>query len=199
MTRARGFTLIELLVALTIFALLSLLAYGGLDSVLNASEHTRARAQRLGELQRAMTRLADDFSQLAPRPVRDGFGDPEPALLATSAAEPPLAFSRAGWPNPAGQPRSTLQRVAYRLEERALLRQSWNVLDRAPESRVQVQRLLEQVDGLLLRFRDDQGQWSSDWPPAGEARESASLPVAIEVVLDVEGFGRITRLVATRG
>ncbi|MGH8772628.1 MAG: PulJ/GspJ family protein, partial [Burkholderiales bacterium] len=36
--KARGFTLLELLVALAIFALLSAIAYGGLNAVLDSRE-----------------------------------------------------------------------------------------------------------------------------------------------------------------
>ena len=193
--RRSGFTLIELLVALAIFAVLSLLAYGGLASVLDGSDLASARAVRLGELQRAVTRLADDLAQASARPVRDAFGDPQPALLASSDA---LELTRGGWRNPTGQARSSLQRVGYALEERTLVRRVWPVLDRAPDSLPLEQRLLTGVSDFSLRFRGDRaGRWESAWPPDGAGLDEARLPLAVEVALELEGFGRITRLVVT--
>jgi len=194
-----GFTLIELLVALTIFAVLSLLAYGGLASVLETGGQLRERSARLGELQRAVTWLVNDLSQLAGRPVRDGFGDPQPALRAQPELEPPLVFTRGGHPNPAGTARSSLQRIAYRRDENRLVRLAWAVLDRAPESTPLEQPLLDGVTDFEVRLLGANEQWLTFWPPAGEPPDTAQLPRAVEVTLEVEGFGRITRLVLTGG
>jgi general secretion pathway protein J len=197
--RPRGFTLIELLVALAIFAVLSLLAYGGLASVLDGSELTMQRSTRLGALQAAVGRLVDDLEQAGPRPVRDAYGDPLPALSGGGGAGV-FELTRGGWPNPAGQPRSSLQRVAYELVDRTLVRRVWMVLDRAPDSAPLEQRLLTGVDAFELRFRGSRdGRWEASWPPAGAAAGSEVLPLAIEATLEVEGFGRITRLVVTGG
>ena len=114
----RGFTLIELLVALLVFAVMSVLAYGGLRSVLDASAGAGAHADRLASLQRTFMALARDVEQLADREIRDEYGDRQPALR-VGADERLLELTRAGWRNPAGQTRSTLQRVAYRLDEQS--------------------------------------------------------------------------------
>jgi general secretion pathway protein J len=42
--RVRGFTLLELLIAVAVFAVVSALAYGGLQAVLSADGQTRLRA-----------------------------------------------------------------------------------------------------------------------------------------------------------
>ena len=47
-----GFTLLELLVALSIFALISAMAYGGLQSVMTQQQQTGARSERLADLQK---------------------------------------------------------------------------------------------------------------------------------------------------
>ncbi len=53
MQRQAGFTLLELLVALSIFALISAMAYGGLQSVMTTQQHTAKAAQHLADLQKA--------------------------------------------------------------------------------------------------------------------------------------------------
>ena len=195
MMRGQGFTFIELLVALAIFAVLSLLAYGGLASVLDGSDLAGARAARLGELQRAVTRLADDLAQVSTRPVRDAFGDPLPALASADAT---LELTHGGWRNPTGQARSTLQRVGYAIDDGVLVRRVWPVLDRAPDSLPLEQRLLTGTGDFALRFLAERGgRWESAWPPAGSAVDNAGLPLAVEVTLEVDGFDRISRLVIT--
>ena len=198
--RGRGFTLIELLVALAIFAVLSLLAYGGLASVLDGSALAGAHSGRLGTLQRTVTRLVDDLAQAGQRPVRDAFGEPLPALGAGVGSTPALELTRGGWRNPTGQPRSSLQRIGYDLVDRTLVRRVWPVLDRAPDSTPLEQRLLDGVTAFELRFRGDrQGRWESAWPPADAPPGHPGLPLAVELALEVEGFGRITRLVLIGG
>ena len=115
-TRMRGFTLIEILVALAIFALMAVMLFGGFIAVSNQVDWSRARAARLQQIQTAMLYLARDFSQLQPRPVRSELGDFKEAALSADARSIYLAtLTRGGWSNPAGIPRSTLQRVAYQL------------------------------------------------------------------------------------
>ena len=127
-----GFTLVELLVALLVFGIMSVLAYGGLRSVLDAAASAGAHADRLAGLQRTFTMVGRDVEQLTARDIRDEYGDRQPALR-VGGSELLMELTRAGWRNPAGQARPTLQRVAYRLDERTLYRLQWGVLDRAVE------------------------------------------------------------------
>jgi len=111
----RGFTLLELIVATGIFALLSLMAFGGLRSVLDTEAAARDTGTRLADLQTTLWFMGRDMSQMVPRDIRDAFGDPRPALVGTSGAPGVLEFTHGGWDNPLGQARSNLRRVAYRV------------------------------------------------------------------------------------
>ena len=64
-----GFTLIELVLVIGLFGLLSVMAYGGLRSVLTARANIEASLDRLAEAQRAYWRLREDLQQLTPRPA----------------------------------------------------------------------------------------------------------------------------------
>ncbi|MFP4682439.1 MAG: type II secretion system protein J, partial [Ectothiorhodospira sp.] len=104
--RHRGFTLLELVVTLALFALVSLMAYGGLRSVLETRQLTDAAAHRLARLQMTVTLLGRDLEQLARRPVRDAYGDPVPPLRHGALREPPrLELIRAGAPGGEGRSR----------------------------------------------------------------------------------------------
>ncbi|HET7773871.1 MAG TPA: prepilin-type N-terminal cleavage/methylation domain-containing protein [Burkholderiaceae bacterium] len=58
--RSRGFTLIELLVALTILALMSLMAWYGLDGVIRSRAQSQSEADRLARMAAALDQLAAD-------------------------------------------------------------------------------------------------------------------------------------------
>lgn len=188
-----GFTLLELLVVLGIFSMVSLLAYGGLDSVLRSRVTVEKALERTAALQKAYMRLRDDFQQLRNRPVRNAYGtDAEPALQL--ALDQRVEFTRGGWRNPLSHARSTLERVSYGLDdEDRLLRQSWRVLDRAPSSEPVRIALLEGVRRLDWRFLDAQGQWREQWPPSGYAGNAADVPIprAVEVTLETADWGEL--------
>ncbi len=207
----KGFTLIEVLIAMAITALVATLAYSSLSTAILGVESTRAVATRTYEINRALMILSRDLRQFVPRPIRDEFGDVEPAMMGGRLARFPLSFTRAGWHNPNGLLRSQLQRVAYRLEDAVLWRDSWAVLDRAGDSEPQSVILLEDVeyfdllflasldtleissDGSGMETRDWQENWVAD---PGIAGPGLVPPVALEVRLQLDDWGELRRLYA---
>jgi general secretion pathway protein J len=193
----RGFTLIEVLVALAVFGVMSMLAYATLGSTLSNADYLTDRMDRLQSIQRTMRYLATDLTQTAPRPVRTELGDSfEPALETSLGSEFVLELTRGGWGNPAGLPRGTLQRVAYRLEEDKLVRYYWTALDRTYANEPLAVVLLDNVESLFFRYYQASGEASEIWPPLGQQGPAAirSRPRAVEVVLSLTDQGEITRL-----
>jgi general secretion pathway protein J len=192
-----GFTLVEVLVALAIFGVLSLLAYMTLGSTLANSDLISERMDRMQSIQRSVRMLSSDFAQSAPRPVRDELGTGyRAAILAGTTGDFALEITRGGWSNPAGLPRSTLQRTAYRIEENSLVRYHWNVLDRTFGNEPVATVLLDNVDALGVRFLEANGEWSDVWPPQGVQGQAAlkGRPRAVEFVLSLPDEGEISRL-----
>ena len=193
---ARGFTLIEVLVSLAIFGIMSALAYQALGQTLSNTELLHERVDRIHAIQRTMSLLGRDLIQASPRPVRDPLGDGFlPSLRTSLNTDFALEITRGGWSNPAGLPRSNLQRAAYRLEEGELLRYHWNVLDPTIANEPIVTELLTDVDSLLFRYRNHNGDWSEQWPPQGASGSAASRirPQIVEVVLTLPDEGEIRR------
>jgi general secretion pathway protein J len=164
----RAFTLIEILVALAIFGVMSSLAYAALGSTLSSADLLNARMNRLQSVQRTMRLLSSDLMQTSP------------------------------WGNPAGLPRSTLQRAAYRLEGDELVRYHWNVLDRTFANEPVVTVLLDNVESLQFRYYQDNGEWSDIWPPSeqpGAEVFARARPRAVEIILTLADEGELSRLI----
>jgi general secretion pathway protein J len=202
--RSAGFTLLELLVSLAIFALLATMAYTALNTVLNARKEVDQRAARLAELQTAFMVMERDIEEAVARPVRDDLGDEQAALKGGGVGVTVLSLTRTGWRNPLGEARSDLQRVAYGFNNHQLVRDSWSTLDRAPGNEPYSEVLINGVSAVDVRFLGQDRQWVSYWPPdsgnGGQQEQSAVLmPRAVEVSVDVDGWGRIVRLFRVPG
>jgi len=201
--RSAGFTLLELLVSLAIFALLATMAYSALNTVLNARKEVEQRAARLTELQTAFMVMQRDIEEAVARPVRDDLGDVQAALKGGGAGTGVLTLTRTGWRNPLGVARSDLQRVDYVFNKQQLLRESWNTLDRGPGNEPYVEVLIDGVSAVDMRFMSQDRQWAGYWPPDAsnnaENQDAVLMPRAIEVSVDVNGWGRIVRLFRVPG
>jgi len=208
--RQLAFTLIELLLALGIFSILALLAYGGLNSVLNTRETVTIESSRLAEVQRGFVRLARDFSQVSPRAVRDNFGDVQPAIHTGSdiysyaykndqtgetveeKAIVLIELTVAGKRLLPGQKRSSLQRIAYAVHDNSLLRLNWSVLDRAQDSKPYISVMLSDVEKLKFRFLKSNGEWLDSW--AIDEVGLQELPIAVEVTFEDKKWGALRRV-----
>ncbi|WP_129782047.1 type II secretion system minor pseudopilin GspJ [Peristeroidobacter soli] len=201
--RESGFTLVEIMVAIFIFAIVSAIAMGGYNELVKQSDIVDAGAARTRAIQSTMQRLNLDFTSLEPRPVRQPLGDGlVPALRADEkSADAIVEFTHSGWSNPAGVPRSTLQRVAYRIEEKKLIREYWLALDRTMTSEPESAVMLDGVKTVKFRFMDANRSWHDQWPPLGYSPQDAPWlrPIAVEVTLDLEDWGELKRLMEVSG
>ncbi len=195
-TNQTGFTLLELLIAIAIFAVLAAMAYSGLNNVLITSSHSQQRAESLGKLQWTMTIMQRDIEQSIDRGIRDSYGNSEPPMQSSQPGYGnQLEFTRTGRAD-FGLQRSSLVRVAYRVEDKKLYRMQWQALDRAQDAAPYEQVLLDDVKELTLSFIDSSGAKQEDWPPksALNAQAIGPLPRGVLVDVDTESFGRVERV-----
>ncbi len=198
MRREAGMTLIELLVAVFVFAVMMTLTYSVLDQVFKNSDIINSGMNRVQEIQTAMRFLESDVMQTAPRPVRDELGEQYAnALQSNASSQYALELTRSGWTNPAGLPRSTLQRVGYALVDGELSRFHWYVLDRTFSNEPVQTVLLSDVDSILVRYLQANGEWTEQWPPIGSAGgvNPRNRPRAVEIRLTLPDQGELSRIV----
>ncbi len=194
--RYRGFTLLELLIAITIFSIIASFVYAGLNIVLETKQQTEQHLQRLAKLQLGLHLMQQDIEQAVERPIRDEYGDTQPALRGGGLSDMLLELTRAGYANPMKLPRSQLQRVGYQLEDKTLYRVSWPVLDRAQDTQAHRQKLFDGIDNLSLTFFDADMKRKTSWPAeaTGNTTETTALPKGIELVIETQAMGTLRRV-----
>lgn len=205
MKRSRGFTLVEILVAVMITSILSIMAFEAMQQALTNRERVRAQADRLRAVQFAIRTLVQDFSQVSPRAIREPVGEGfQPALLARTTDATEVSLTRGGWMNAAGTQRSSLQRVRYSVRDAVLTRDYWLVLDAQLDPAPVSRELLTGVQAFRVRFMNDGHAWQEGWPPppisgTQDERWLRWRPIAVEVTIELEDWGRITRIIEVAG
>jgi general secretion pathway protein J len=183
--KQKGFTLLEMVIAMAIFAVVMVIVMGGINLVLKSQEQVSTRAKRLAEVQMAVAVLARDLTQIVNRPVRDANGDLTAILKIDPNSTIRLELTSGGNVNPNAQyQRSTLQRVGYGLENEALIRTTWPVLDRAINTPQLRRHLLSHVAALKVEYLNAKGEYINN---AAEA-----IALYIDIDLGKEGHYRRT-------
>lgn len=189
MRAARGFTLIEVMVAVAVFALAMALAYGGLNSIVEARRQLDQEADALARIQFAIGLLERDLRSAVERPVQDRYGQQQPALALESSR---LQVSRGGYANALAATRAELQRVEWRWSDRKLLRQPSAQLDTADGPVEEPLEVLSEIDSLQFEALSPELRWLDRWPPVGQSGDV--MPRAVRVRLQNGKFGQLERI-----
>ncbi|NDV90758.1 type II secretion system minor pseudopilin GspJ [Alteromonas sp. 345S023] len=195
----RGFTLLEILIAMAIFTLIGLASTGLLTTVIDSNALSSERFDKLQQLQRAMIIIERDIQQAVPRAARIN-GEQQNVVMAGGESDAgdgdSIAFVRSGWHNPQLMlPRSTLQYVAYRLEENRLERLYSNYVDNVVGHEPKVRVLLDNVERFTVEFLTDANSNSDDgennnW---SESYTGEVLPKAVAIEFVSKDFGLLRR------
>ncbi|KTE22657.1 type II secretion system protein GspJ [Sphingopyxis sp. H050] len=184
----RGFTLVEMLVALSIFAVIAAMGVGLLRSSVDTQDAVQARLKGMSGINRLRAVMANDLAQAVQRPTRGPAGEAVPAFIGSSTG---FAFVHAGAGADDGSPRPSVERVGY-----ALVGGEWRLVTQPMldgKALSDGDRLIGEVAGVAVRYRDAQGGWSDSWTSEPGDR----LPRAVEVRLTRRGREPLTMLFLT--
>lgn len=181
--REKGFTLLEVMVALLLMAVVSLIAWRGLDSVTRADSHLQASTEQTEALLRVLNQLEHDVALRASielsEPVRPGADDePSTAPPAVTVRSTDGQGFRLDVIREAADLEGGLQRVRWWLKGNTLYRAQGESRSRyplpAPGAGIAV---LSEVSDAGLRFWDKEKGWRK---LSGNQQEN---PAGIEISL----------------
>lgn len=213
-----GFTLLEILLAVFIFSLITVGAYQVFGMAQKNAVTIKAAQARLHDISLTFELLEKDLTQIVARTWRDPYSNAaNPPLQSDNYSNTyVIRMVKGGWRNPLSYPRSNLQLVTYRLQDDQLQRLYHRHIDNIASTQPQEINLLNKVERIEFTFIDRQSstQASSNnqalniWPPpntglpqnppAGAAIQPVTypLPIAVEVTLELEDMGTISRIIA---
>lgn len=176
----RGFTLVEMLVALLIFAILAGAGVGLLRSSVDTQQAVRRALADLSAATRLRLLLGADIGATVLRPVSG-------APLGFSGDGSSLLLVRTNDPTPGTAP---LQAIRWALEGDRLVRTPLTSDGRTAAGGV---TLATTVTRLALRYRAEDGSWTSAWRPTAGG---SALPKAVEMEVERRGEAAVTLVVA---
>jgi general secretion pathway protein J len=185
----KGFTLFEMVIAVSIFALMGIIAFTALGQMTRTGQAVGEANNRLSDLQFAVVYFKRDWTQVSPRKIRNQYGDEESNIVLD---EDVITFTRSGWSNLLGHKRSNLQRVQYLLVDNQLRRRYWNSLDQGIGEEPLEITLLEDVESMEIVFQDGSGKSISSWP--GTVGSQDAKPIVLAFRLELKDMGEIIRI-----
>lgn len=199
--RARGFTLVEMLIAVALMAVLALLGWRGLDSVLLSRERIAHASDSLRALSLGFTQLEDDLRRAWPVRLMN-LRTPSITFVSEVPDGPPTLQLVRELPPDSGP--QQLQRVAYRLRdglwERGFAPWTMPPVDAAAAAALPAMTWQPLVDGVTsLQMRAYVA--GSGWVPAiglvVNANAAAASPVSgVEVLIERRGGERVLRVLS---
>ena len=188
-----GFTLVEMLVALFVFSLIAVASAALLRSSTDAEEASREALEEVSALRRMNIILERDLGQAVDRIHRDRTGVEQNAFAGGDGSGVALfSLVRRGWSNYDDAPRSSLQKVEYRLAGDRLERIAYPYVDGAEPAAPSL--VMDNIREARVRYLHE-GEWRDRWDPS----LPTLMPTAIEITIDPGDLGTVRQLFLVGG
>ncbi len=190
----KGFTLIEILIALMVFAILATITSSALYYAFNARAKVTLQAERLNELQLAISIIQQDTNQTVERAIRGN----EMRLFPVFVGQPKyLELTRDGNINPRSlEKRSSLKRIALVCTKDTLYRRTWDSLDPKDRNVYEDKLLVNNLSACDFKYLNQSLQVLTEWREQAvtQNQRKESFPKAIQVNLILNDWGEMNLL-----
>lgn len=190
----KGFTLIEILIALTVFAILATITSSVLYNAFSTRNRVNEQAERLGELQLAVSIIQQDIFQTVERSIRGNEMRLFPIFVGQAQY---LELTKDGLTNPNSiEKRSTLQRIALLCQDGKLLRRTWGTLDPIDRNVYEDKELISNLTNCQFNYLNYTLQSLSEWREQAltQNQKGEPLPKAIQINLTLKDWGDMNML-----
>jgi len=184
----RGFTLLEVLVALAVFAIVTALAYKGLDSIATTRQRLDEEMRMWRRIELVFDRISLDVTQVAPRTWKNSAGkeiSPVLGTTSTSGSQCQLDIIRFGSDHVPIHVRYSLQKGNF-------------TLDLVPDADTLITSsggadhygsnvLLDNVKRCDMAFMDTKNDWQSHWPLSTTVTKDRPRGIRLRLTLADQG------------
>ena len=197
MITRKGFTLLEILIALLIFVILSIVTTTTLYMVFSSRDKVNVQADRLKQLQMALSIIERDIEQFDNRQVHVNQWQFKPSLIGRGDY---LEFTRGGIFTPlTNKPHSSLQRIALLYKNHQLIRRTWPRLDTPNDENYSDKVLLDDINSFQFGYLDKNLTVLSEINNAAlnvtqQQQKATPLPKAIQINLSFKTWGKMSLL-----
>lgn len=199
MRKNKGFTLIEILIALTVFAILATMTSSILYYAFNARSRVNLQAERLSNLQMAISIIQQDSTQAIARRVRGNEMRLFPIFIGRTDY---VEFTRDGNLNPKSmEKRSTLKRVALVCQNGQLLHRTWESLDNPDRNKYHDKLLIDDLTSCGFNYLNQNLQLLDEWREQSSTENQIKdpFPKALQVNLKLKDWGAMNLLFVIPG
>ncbi|HCY39601.1 MAG TPA: type II secretion system protein GspJ [Neisseriales bacterium] len=192
----QGFTLIEIMISVIIFAIISVISYRIITSLINTKQIAGGAQEKWGNLSLINSNMGTNWNRSIPLVVRDGNGAILPALQGkpklSSNYDSQLELTISGYIGDDVYGTTPPKRIGYRFNQGSLYLVTWPVLNRVLTTVPQIDLLIDNVQTFSVLYLYQDKQWHDSWPPEGG--DPTVLPRAVKLQYQLKSGESVERV-----
>ncbi|MBX9866261.1 MAG: type II secretion system minor pseudopilin GspJ [Burkholderiales bacterium] len=194
--KQQGFTLIEIMISVIIYAIISVISYRIITSLINTKEIAGGAQEKWGNLSLVNSNMGASWNRAIPLVARDGNGAILPALQGkpnlSSNYDSQLELTQSGYIGDDVFGTTAPKRIGYRFNQGSLYLVTWPVLNRVLTTVPQIDLLIDKVQSFSVLYLYPDKQWHDSWPPEGG--DPTVLPSAIKLQYQLKSGESVERV-----
>lgn len=192
----QGFTLIEIMISVIIYAIISVISYRIITSLINTKQIAGGAQEKWGSLSLVNSNMGTSWNRAIPLVARDENGAILPALQGkpnlSGNYDSQLELTLSGYVGDDVYGTTPPKRIGYRFNQGSLYLVTWPMLNRVLTTVPQIDLLIDNVQAFNVLYLYQDKQWRDSWPPEGG--DPTVLPSAVKVQYQLKSGESIERV-----